>query len=128
MGRRGRLYLPLDVMFFDDERIIAAGDGGALLYVAMCLRVKSLATDGRLSEGQISRLGRPKWKAELKRLANVEAVLWDDEMKTWYVAAWFGHNEAISDIEKRRAADRKRKADEKAADPNSARNPAGSRT
>lgn len=122
MGRRGRLFLPLDVTFFDDDRIIAVGDGAALLYLAMCLRVKSLGTDGRLSEGQISRLGRARWKTELKRLAAVEAVLWDAETLTWYVAAWFGHNEAVSEIEKRRAADRKRKADEKAALVDSERN------
>lgn len=127
MGRRGRLYLPLEVTFFDDDRIIAVGDGGALLYLAMCLRVKSLATDGRLSEAQISRLGRPRWKAELKRLADVEAVLWDAELSMWYVAAWFGHNEAISTIEERRAADRKRKADEKRAETEASRNPGGTR-
>lgn len=109
MGRRGRLYLPLDVTFFDDDRIIAAGDGPCLLYLAMGLRSKSLATDGRLSEGQITRLGRPKWKAELKRLLEVEAVLFDEEMNAYFIAAWFSHNDPISVIEAKRAADRERK-------------------
>jgi hypothetical protein len=112
LARRGRLYLPLDVSFFDDDRIIAAGDGPTLLYLAICLRCKQLAVDGLLSEAQISRLGRPKWKKELARLVELEAVLWDVERSFYVVAAWFSHNEAMSAIEERRAADRKRKAEE----------------
>jgi len=109
MGRRGRLFVPVEVTFFDDDRIIAAGDGGSLLYLAMMLRTKALGTDGRLTEGQLARLGRPKWKAELKRLLEVEAVLYDTEMDSYFVAAWFSHNDPISLIEARRAADRERK-------------------
>lgn len=109
MGRRGRLYVPLDVSFFDDDRIIAAGDGPTLLYLAMCLRVKQLGSDGRLSEAQVSRLSRPKWKAELRRLLEVQAVLYDQETDHYVIAAWFSHNDALSAIEARRAADRDRK-------------------
>lgn len=109
MSRRGRLYLPLDVSFFDDDRIIAAGDGPTLLYLAMCLRVKQIASDGRLSEAQVSRLGRPRWKSELRRLRDVEAVLFDEATGYYVIAAWFSHNEALASIEARRAADRERK-------------------
>lgn len=131
MARKSRLYLPLDVTFFDDDRIIAAGDGAALLYLAMCLKIKALGSDGKLSGGQISRLGRPKWQSELKRLMAVEAILLDRETDFYIVAAWFSHNEPISEIEARRAADRKRKAAEKDTpkangfQPDSARNPLG---
>lgn len=114
MGRRGRLFLPVVVTFLDDDRIIAAGDGGALLYLAICLKTKALGTDGRLSEAQIARLGRPKWKAELRRLLEVEAVLFDSELCSYVVAAWFSHNDPISEIEARRAADRERKRKEAA--------------
>ena len=114
MGRRGTLFLPVVVTFLDDDRMIAAGDGGTLLYLAICLKVKALGTDGRLSEAQVARLGRPKWKAELRRLLEVEAVLFDTELQSYVVAAWFSHNDAISDIEARRAADRERKRKEAA--------------
>lgn len=118
MGRRPKLYVPLSVTFFSDERIIAAGDGATLLYLSMCLHAKALGSDGRLSELQIRRLHRPRWQVELHRLAELGLVLFDDESEDWFIASWFSHNESINAIEERRAADRKRKAD-------SARNPAG---
>jgi hypothetical protein len=126
MGRRPNLFLPLVVGFLDDDRIAVAGDGPTLLYLAICLKVKALGTDGRLSEVQIRRLNRPKWKVELATLAELQLVLWDDEAAQWAVAAWFSHNEAVSQIESRRAADRDRKraeAEQKRLD--SARNPNG---
>jgi hypothetical protein len=126
MGRRPKLYLPLVVGFLDDDRIAVAGDGPTLLYLAICLKVKALGTDGRLSEVQIRRLNRPKWKVELATLAELQLVLWDDEAGQWFIAGWFGHNDAISQVEERRAADRERKRAEAAQKRlDSARNPSG---
>jgi hypothetical protein len=119
MGRRPRLFLPLTVTFFEDDRIIEAGDGPTLLYLAMCLRCKVMGTDGRLQEIQIGRLNRPRWRTELARLATLGLVVRDEVTKEWCIAAWFGHNESLADIDARRTADRERKA----AD--SRRNPGG---
>lgn len=110
MGRRPKLYVPLTVTFFEDDRIIAAGDGPTLLYLAMCLRCKVMGTDGRLKESHIARLHRRRWQAELERLAELELVLFDRSTDEWFVAGWFGHNEAISQLDARREADRLRKA------------------
>lgn len=118
MGRKPKLFLPLTVTFFDDDRIIEAGDGPSLLYLAMCLKAKATGTEGRLKEAQIGRLSRPKWKAELRRLAELELVVWDEVSCEWAVAAWLVHNESLAAIDARRAADRLRKAD-------SGRNPDG---
>lgn len=126
MGRRPKLFLPLVVGFLDDDRIAVAGDGSTLLYLAMCLKAKALGTDGRLSEVQIKRLNRPKWKVELATLVELGLVLFDDEMGNWFIAGWFQHNDAISQIEARRASDRDRKraeAEQKRLD--SERNPDG---
>lgn len=120
MGRKPKLYVPLTVTFFEDDRVIDAGDGPTLLYIAMCLRCKALGTDGRLQETQIARLHRSRWRAELKRLAEVGLVIFDESTHEWFVSAWFAHNEAIVRIDARREADRKRKADG-----NSDRNPPG---
>jgi hypothetical protein len=109
VGRKPKLYVPLTVTFFEDDRIIQAGDGPTLLYVAMCLKCKAMGTDGRLTEGQIERLHRRKWRAELARLAELELVLFDESSSEWFVAAWFSHNEAIFQLDAKRAADRKRK-------------------
>lgn len=110
VGRRPKLYVPLTVTFFEDDRIIEAGDGASLLYLAMCLRCKAMGTDGRLMETQLARLNRPRWKAELQRLAALQLVVRDEVTKEWCIAAWFGHNESIADVDERRAADRARKA------------------
>jgi hypothetical protein len=127
MGRKPRLYVPLTVTFFEDDRIIQSGDGPTLLYVAMLLRCKVLGTDGRLTETQIDRLGRRRWRQELVKLAALSLVVRDEFTGEWCVAAWFAHNDSLEEVDARRAADRDRKAAEaaarKAAD--SERNPNG---
>lgn len=109
MGRRPKLYVPLTVTFFEDDRIIEAGDGPSLLYLAMCLRCKAIGTDGRLRETQMARLNRPRWRAELKVLAALELLIWDEVTDEWCVRAWFGHNDSTVEIDAKRAADRNRK-------------------
>lgn len=110
MGRKPKLYVPLTVTFLEDERIIQVGDGSTLLYVAMLLRAKAMGSDGRLTESQIARLHRPRWKAELQRLADTELVLFDESTQEWFIAGWFGHNEPIAVTDAKREADRLRKA------------------
>lgn len=119
MGRKPKLYIPLTVTFFDDDRIAEAGDGPTLLYVAMLLGCKALGTDGRLKEVQIGRLHRTRWRAELAKLAALRLVVQDELTGEWCISAWFAHNDSLDEIDARRAADRARKA----AD--SRRNPAG---
>lgn len=119
MGRKPKLYIPLTVTFFEDDRVIEAGDAATLLFLAMCLRCKVMGTDGRLMETQIGRLNRPRWKSELARLAVLRLVVQDEVTDEWCIAAWFAHNESIDEVDARRAVDRARKA----AD--SRRNPAG---
>lgn len=119
MGRKPKLYVPLTVTFFEDDRIIEAGDAPTLLYLAMCLRCKVMGTDGRLQEIQISRLNRSRWKAELTKLASLGLVVRDEVTREWCISGWFAHNDSLAEIDERRAADRARKA----AD--SRRNPAG---
>jgi hypothetical protein len=109
MGRKPKLFLPVTVTFFDDDRIIAAGDGPTLLYLAMGCKCKAMGSDGRLSEAQIGRLGRPRWRRELGRLAELGLVVFDESTQEWFIAAWFSHNEPMQSIYARRAADRARK-------------------
>lgn len=119
MGRKPKLFLPLTVTFFDDDRIVEAGDGPTLLYLAMSLRCKAMGSDGRLKESQIARLNRPRWRSELRKLADLELVVFDDVNDEWAIASWLAHNESLAVIDERRAKDRERKAG------NSGRNPDG---
>jgi hypothetical protein len=52
-----RLYVPLDVAFFDDEKILRAGEKAAYLYLAIITKAKQLDTDGVLTKGQIAKIG-----------------------------------------------------------------------
>lgn len=129
MGRKPKLFLPLTVTFFDDDRIAEAGDGPSLLYLSMCLKCKAMGTDGRLMENQIERLHRKRWRAELATLAALQLVVQDEVTREWCIAAWFGHNDSLAEIDARRAVDRERKAAEASARraTDSERNPNGIR-
>jgi hypothetical protein len=72
--RRGGLWLPLDVNFMEDDRIVAVGERAAWLYLAMCLASKRLGTDGMLTARQVDRLHVPNWRARLVLLVRVELV------------------------------------------------------
>jgi hypothetical protein len=114
----GRLYLPLDVMFCDDEKIVAVGERPAWLYLAMCLKAKQLATGGYLTEQQVAKLAVPGWKTRLRPLLAAQLVEVVDER--YFIPAWANWNDTAEQIEERRRKDRERKV--------SARNPNGVQT
>lgn len=106
--RKGGLYLPLDVNFFDDPRIVRAGEKAAVLYLAMCLAAKRLGSDGRLEPLQVDRLHVPGWKPRLAVLLREELVL-DLDDGAYTIAAWLQHNDPAHVVAERRAADAARK-------------------
>ena len=106
--RKGGLYLPLDVNFFDDPRVVRAGEKAAVLYLAMCLAAKRLGSDGQLEPLQIDRLHVPGWKARLAVLVREELVL-DLGDGAYTIAAWLQHNDPARVVAERRAADAARK-------------------
>jgi len=113
MGRRkGGAFLPLDVNFLDDERIIEVGERPAWLYLAMCLKAKALLTDGILSETQIARLHVPGWQNRLARLHALELV-WPTEDGRWWITAWDKHNDRAETVQERRERDAERKRSER---------------
>lgn len=108
-----RLFVPLSVDFFDDDRMIACTDGAQLLYLAMLCWVKRNHADGRVTLGQMTRLNRPKWRVEVRELARVEAVHYIEELRTYQVGAWFSWNLASDLLADRRAQARDRKRQER---------------
>lgn len=106
-----RLYVPLDANFFDDDKIMQAGEAGGWLYLKMCTRAKLLDTDGILTERQVAALGVPAWKRRMEALMTTEpeplVVRQDDR---YGIVGWLKWNESAADREARLAADRARKA------------------
>lgn len=106
--RKGGLFLPLDVGFPDDDRVVEAGERAAWLYVCMALASKRLGTDGILTTRQIDRLHVPSWRDRLARLLAVELVLSVGE-DLYGIASWFNHNDPVAVVRERRAKDAERK-------------------
>lgn len=106
--RKGGLYLPLDVNFWDDPRIVRAGEKSAVLYLAMCLACKRLNQDGRLEALQIDRLHVSGWRARLAPLLQEQLVL-DLDDGAYTIASWLQHNDPAHVIAQRRADDAARK-------------------
>jgi hypothetical protein len=103
-----RLYLPLDVMFHDDEKIIAVGERAAWLYLAMCCKAKQLGTGGYLTEQQVAKLAVPGWKTRLRPLLAERLVTFADDR--YFIPAWANWNETTAQVAQRRRRDRERKA------------------
>lgn len=108
MSRKStRIYLPLDVSFMDDDKIIRAGEQAGWLYLAMALRCKALGVDGVLSDVQVARLHVDGWKQRLERLIEEKAVI---PRKTGYaLPAYLKWNESMNEKTERLKRDRDRK-------------------
>lgn len=104
-----RFHVPLDVNFFDDDKVVEAGEAPAFLYLAMMAKAKTLDTDGVLTRAQIERLGVKAWPKRLARL--IEVGLVDEAGNCYGLVGWLKWNESVAAREARRAADRKRKAE-----------------
>jgi hypothetical protein len=93
------LYVPLDVNYAEDDKIIEAGPMAELLYVRSLAFAKRDRRDGRISDGQIrdSVAPRiPKHRALADRL--VDVGLWQRNGSGIYISAWLKRNEAAAAI------------------------------
>lgn len=121
--RRGGLFLPLDVNFGDDPLITAVGEKPAWLYLLMCLRSKSLLSDGVLTEPQVEKLAVKDWQKRLASLLTVadrdgKTLVMDitdesDPVRRLWITAWDDHNDRAETVDERRERDRDRKRQER---------------
>lgn len=86
-----RIYVPLDAAFFDDDKVIEAGESATMLYLNMLCRIKQLDSDGILTRSQVGRLSVTGWQKRLSRLVAVGLVNECDE--GYAVAAWLKWHE-----------------------------------
>jgi 5-methylcytosine-specific restriction endonuclease McrA len=107
VGRRPKLYVPLTVTFFEDDRIIEAGDAATLLYLELCVLAKRSETDGTVARSQLSRVPRAKRMRELAALVDVGLVTIDEHCVR--IVDWLDFNESLAEADARRAIDRFRK-------------------
>lgn len=107
-----RIYVPLDANFFDDDKVLAAGEQATYLYLAMMARAKQLDTDGVLTTLQIERLNVKGWQKRLAKL--VEVGLVDHAIDCYGIVGWLKWNESREARQARLALERQRKASMKA--------------
>lgn len=103
-----RIYVPLDANFFDDDKVVAAGEAAAFLFLNILTKAKQLDKDGLLTTPQIERLAVKGWQRRLARLVEVglvEQTLPD----TYVVSGWLNWNESAAARAARLKADRERK-------------------
>ena len=92
MARLARLFVPLDVEFATDPKIIAAGPLASYLYVCGLAYAKRSGQDGFIHTAQVQFLapGCSRTTALTQRL--VETGLWTATDGGWMITAWARHN------------------------------------
>lgn len=101
-----RLYVPLDVNFPDDDKIIAVGlDGAGLYAMALCI-AKRMNRDGHLTRTHLTRLGASD---DLIDCLVKHDLVRADTNGHLQITAWLGHNDSAEVIEEKRAKEAQRK-------------------
>ena len=108
MARTRRLYVPLDVGFFDDGRIVRAGERAAFMYLKLLALVKMREADGIIEPEQLARLHIADWRKRLVRLLE-EGLLVEMEDGNYLLPSWSKWNELSHERALRLANDRDRK-------------------
>jgi phosphoribosyl-ATP pyrophosphohydrolase len=99
MARPGRLFLPLDMSYFDDGRVCELSDGAQLLDLRAMLLVRRLQTDGRLTRTQFARIA-PESGGDIGAMIGelVKVSLWEEDGDGLRRHAWASWNDSADDI------------------------------
>ena len=93
-----RLFVPLDVSYFEDPKIIAAGAVAELVYVRSLAFAKRHRSDGRIARNQLAYVTRGTRRPHdvVRRLTQVG--LWTSNGDGWYITAWQRHNPPADEL------------------------------
>jgi hypothetical protein len=93
----GGLWVPLDVNYAEDDKLVEAGVMAELLYVRGLAFVKRAQTDGYIRTGQLGSIATriPNPKRQVDRLLDVGA--WESTDTGWFVTAWLKRNPAVAE-------------------------------
>jgi hypothetical protein len=92
------LFVPLDVNYADDDKIIAAGPMGELLYVRSLAFVKRARTNGRFADSQLPIVAARIPRARHIAQHVIDLGLWERNGSGLYLSAWLKHNAAVADV------------------------------
>lgn len=74
MSKPGRIWFPLDANFTRDDRVVAAGDAAAILFLAILGHVKLSGAPGTIHRTTLPALGIGAWERRLARLLAVGLI------------------------------------------------------
>lgn len=99
MPRPGRIFALLDVRYFDDDRILAAGADWQLHFAAV-LACKGLLNDGKLTRRQLARIA-PDSVGDITRSIDhlIEVGLFIDQGDSIVIHGWAEWNDSAADVE-----------------------------
>lgn len=102
--RRNRLYVPLDVEFATDPKILDAGPLAAYLYVCSLAYCKRSDEAGNIHRSQLRvlALGLPG-RAQQYADTLVKVGLWAETPEGWEIPSWLKHNLSPDQLEDRKA-------------------------
>ena len=105
-----RPFLPLDVAFMDDDKIVEAGAVASWCFLAMLLGCKRYGTDGTLTSPQMARLGVDKWQKSVETLIKVGLIMdvseGENTRKVFWIPSWSKWNLLAHERESRRQSAR----------------------
>lgn len=93
------LFVPLDVDYASDPKVLRAGAHAELLYIRSLCLAKRRMEDGHIESVQLAGLclgipGRPALHAESLVLSG----LWEKNGDGWYIAAWLKRNASAETV------------------------------
>jgi hypothetical protein len=92
------LYVPLDVNYFDDDKLLMVPPMAELLYVRGLAFAKRTRTNGLLADRQLGVFGARIDHARRYAGLLVDCGLWDRNGEGWYIAAWLKRNTPVEDV------------------------------
>ena len=92
------LYVPLDVNYFEDAKIIQVGPLAELLYIRGLAFCKRSGQDGAFSSRQRRIFAASIPRVNVHTAALVRVQLWESTDDGWYITGWLNHNTPTGEI------------------------------
>jgi hypothetical protein len=98
----GTTYVPLKSDYYDDPKVIHAGEAAELLFVHMLAYCSRTFTDGFIDDAQMTRLGLKRVEKRAATLAQHALIsrVDDDNSHGYRVSSWLKHNPSVREIAK----------------------------
>ena len=100
----GTLYVPLKADYFEDPKIIHAGEAAELLFVHILAYCSRTFTDGFIDDAQMTRLGLKRVEKRAATLAQLALITRVDDSNShgYRVTSWLKHNKSVKATAKAR--------------------------